>query len=80
MMGNKNISFSQQGGIFQIIASNNLSITEGNVMNMEMDKQGRNMRFVLGRNTIVLVVYVKNEICNGVTEIPEIKKKNMSGS
>jgi hypothetical protein len=44
MMGNNKISFSRHEGIFQNNASNNLSITEGNVMNMEMDKQGRNIR------------------------------------
>jgi hypothetical protein len=42
MMGNNKISFSRHEGIFQIIASNNLSITEGNVMNVEMAEQGRN--------------------------------------
>jgi hypothetical protein len=43
MMGNNKIFFSRHEGIFQNIAANNLSLTEGIVMNMEMDKQGRNM-------------------------------------
>jgi hypothetical protein len=76
MMGNKNISFSRHEGIFQNNASYNLSLTEGNVMNMEMDKQGRNMRFVFGRNTIVLVVYIKNEICNWLLKFLKRGKEN----
>jgi hypothetical protein len=44
MMGNNKISFSRHDGIFQNIAANNLSLTEDNLMSMEMDKQGRNMR------------------------------------
>jgi hypothetical protein len=44
MMGNKKILLSQPEEIFQNIAVNSLNSTEVNTMNMEMDKQGRNMR------------------------------------
>jgi hypothetical protein len=44
MMGNQKFSYSRQKGIFQNIAANNLSLTDVDVMNMEMDKQGRSMK------------------------------------
>jgi hypothetical protein len=44
-------------------------------MNMEMDKQGRSMRNVFGSNTIVIVVYIRNEIFKGATEILQMKER-----